>query len=105
MTLTELLKIVENRKQHIDRTLIAKNKEYANPEDVLKNFNDGANFTGLTPEKTLWAYLTKHLVSIKDLTENTDKATQDVLNEKIGDAINYMILLDAIFTEKLDKRN
>ena len=51
--------------------------------------------------------MVKHLVSIKDLLDMcevrsfTNNVTQELIEEKFGDAINYLILLEGMVTEKL----
>lgn len=42
----------------------------------------------------------KHLVSVLDLIEGSLPATEHMINEKIGDAINYLILCEAVLKEK-----
>lgn len=55
-----------------------------------------------TPEKALLGMWIKHVISIADCI-NDDDDRQDVKismwDEKIGDAINYLILLEALIKE------
>ena len=97
----EFLIIVENAKNHIDKTLIEKNNEYANEKDVLKNFNEAKHLiiNQKSAAAAAWNFNVKHLISIKDLIENPDKITKEKLNEKFGDAINYMLLIKAALIE------
>lgn len=100
MTTEEFNVIVEKRLESIKRILITKSKEYAISEDRLYNFRRGAKFTNKTPYETLWGYLTKHLVSIHDMVEGKRSYTPEAVEEKIGDAINYLILLEALLLEE-----
>ncbi|RJP17202.1 MAG: hypothetical protein C4529_15005 [Deltaproteobacteria bacterium] len=96
--------VVECRLLRIRGTLQKKNAEYAPGADKLHNFKAGAKLQRCTPEKALLGYLTKHLVSIFDLVENLGRgkcASLDVWREKIGDAINYLILLEALIDERI----
>ena len=81
-------------------TLCKKKREYADGESRFINFYDGAHFTGLTPEQTLWCYMAKHLASIREIV-NGKTVTREVLREKIGDARNYLILLEGMISDKL----
>jgi hypothetical protein len=93
--------IVYKRIEKIKTVLAGKAKEYAKG-DRLYNFKRAAKILNSTPESALLGMLMKHLVSVIDLVEGEDSPELDLVNEKIGDAINYLILLEAIFTEKKD---
>lgn len=96
--------IIELRLLRIRDVLQLKNAGYAaGDRDKLHNFKAGATLLRSTPEKALLGYLTKHMVSIYDLVADLDSgkcASQDVWREKIGDAINYLILLEALTEER-----
>jgi len=57
-----------------------------------------------TPEKALLGMFMKHFVSVLDLIECPEKATNYLIDEKLGDMINYCILLEACFRERLEER-
>jgi len=44
--------------------------------------------------------MVKHLVSVFDLIEGRIPTSQEMIDEKIGDMINYLILLEAVLKEK-----
>lgn len=81
-------------------TLIEKSRDYAGGGDRLWNFRAGAGISGGTPEQALWGYLTKHLVSIRDIC-NGKEVTRAQLREKIGDARNYLVLLEALVIDEI----
>ena len=60
---------------------------------------------GCTPEKALVGMWTKHIISILDIVDGIEaKAPADaVIEEKIGDAVNYLILLEAMLKERNQK--
>ena len=93
--------ILQNRLEKIKSILSSKAAEYMQNSDRLYNFKRAATIAGITPEKALFGMLNKHLVSVIDLIENSDSISEYLVNEKIGDLINYLILLEAIFIEKL----
>jgi hypothetical protein len=99
-------KVVSNRLDAIKATLISKAKEYAKgDEDRLHNFNRGAQITGQSREKVLQGFMLKHLVSVFDMIDDPSKATEYMINEKVGDAINYLVLLEASFKDRLNEQN
>jgi hypothetical protein len=86
--------------------LVKKREEYVNDPnidvniDVLSNFKNNAELSIVgTPEGITWELMTKHLQSIKDYCAGR-KVSSGVLNEKIGDAINYLVLIKAIISER-----
>jgi len=89
----------------IEQTLGQKAKEYAAEGDKLHNFNVGARITGQTREKVLWGFALKHYISFLDILENLDKGklpTETMVDEKIGDLINYLVLVEASIKDKLN---
>lgn len=53
----------------------------------------------------LYGIMAKHLVSVIDLIEGTIEPTEYFINEKLGDLINYLVLLEAVFKEELSQKN
>jgi hypothetical protein len=108
MNRLEFNKIVVNRINLINQVLASKGKEYAGDLDVFHNFKSA---TGLSfhssPEKVAWEFAVKHFQSIKDLLEHVDVdgangfPTIPYIEEKIGDAINYLILIEGMLKERV----
>jgi hypothetical protein len=90
--------ILESRLSSIKHVLGNKAKEYA-IGDRLYNFKRAAEISRTTPQRALAGMFMKHLVSVLDLVEGSISPTEYMINEKIGDAINYLILLEAILKE------
>jgi len=78
------------------KTLVEKAKEYALTEDRLRNFKRDP---GERPEDEWWGMAKKHFYSVMDLKDGLLPATQRNIDEKIGDLINYLHLLEAILVE------
>lgn len=91
--------IVEYRINSIKSILSIKEKEYATECDRLHNFKRAASILNTTPEKALVGMFVKHMVSILDIVDSCYKTDPVIIDEKIGDAINYLILLEAILKE------
>lgn len=97
-------KLVEARTVKIKNILGNKAKEYAQANDRLHNFKVAAHILNTSPEQALFGMFAKHLVSIMDMLflPNRKVLTEEFIDEKIGDAINYLILLEALFKEDFD---
>lgn len=79
----------------IKRNLNLKGEEYSTDADKFHNFNEGAKRMKCTPERCLDNYMTKHMVSYSDMLDGLDKGvipSDDYIDEKLGDIINYFIL-------------
>jgi len=97
--------VMKNRVRRIEEIMGTKAKEYAAHEDRYHNFNLAAQVCGCTPEKALWGMAMKHLVSVIDLKEWTEvspeRITAHLVDEKIGDLINYLILLEGMLYKRI----
>lgn len=91
--------ILDSRLDGIENVLANKATEYAT-EDRLYNFKVAAKIQNTTVAKALWGMANKHLVSVIDLVEGRLKPTDYLVSEKIGDMINYLILLEAVLREQ-----
>lgn len=103
MTNKEFNELLEQRISSIKETLGVKAREYASEDDRLHNFKHAAFINLMTPPEALWGMATKHLVSVIDLIEHRQPLSVEAVNEKVGDLINYLILLEAVFKEKLNE--
>ncbi len=106
MNAREFKKIVKDRQKQTKDTLLTKAAEYAKNNDRLHNFKRAGLMNKQTPETSLWGMASKHLVSIIDMVESTEQdiyPSVDQVDEKIGDMINYLHLLEASFAEHFDE--
>jgi hypothetical protein len=100
-------RVVSERLGKIDSTLCSKAKEYASDTDRLHNFKVAAMLETKeqTPEQALWGMIKKHLVSVIDIIDKTalgESPSNAMRDEKIGDSINYLILLEALLIERTE---
>ena len=100
MTNEDFDMLVQRRISLIDNVLCEKAKEYAHEGDRLYNFKVAASFTKGSLRKALWGMALKHLVSVIDIVENNLPNEAKVVDEKVGDLINYLILLEAVLEEE-----
>ncbi len=98
-------KILKDRLDKIVAVLGSKGEEYSSEGDRLHNFKVAARIgvdAHATPEEALWGMLNKHLVSVMDIVAqcHEERCSEEILNEKLGDTINYFILLEALLRER-----
>ena len=100
MTQKHFEKVIEKLLDKTKQTLFNKSKEYADTEtDVLKAFKHASALVNQNLAKTLGGMLSKHIVSIYKMMDDPTNYSDDVWDEKIGDSINYLILLKACIKE------
>ena len=102
MKLKDFNKVVEERLTKTKDTLVAKAEEYARG-DRLSNFKKVAAFRRLEPEDVLFGMVIKHIAAIDDFIKDLSGGTNqpyDRWDEKMGDIIAYMVLLDALVQER-----
>ena len=96
-------KVTEERLKTCINVLCRKSDEYSTDEDRLHNFKVAGALQGCSDIKALGGMMCKHTVSIYDLIndfENGKNISLDLWNEKIGDSINYLLLLTALIHEQ-----
>lgn len=104
------IQIVEARiRSYKKKLFVAKAAEYSRNDDRLHNFYAAAQMQNITPEEALRGMMSKHLVSIFDMINDSVKRhkipDKGMIQEKFDDAINYLHLLEGLFEEKREKRN
>ena len=106
MTSAEFDDILAMRIDKIRTVLSSKAVEYASSSDRLHNFKRAAALSGRTTAQALVGMWTKHLVSVLDIVDEDAHyagplpISRAFIDEKISDAINYLILLEAILIER-----
>jgi hypothetical protein len=126
MNSVEFNKIVKRRCELIETVLSKKEEEYATDNNRLHNFYVAAELLDCTPPEALMGMMSKHVYSVIDMLvangidpslfemlikdifrdskelsnkESSKKGkalTFEHLDEKIGDTINYLILLEGM---------
>ncbi len=105
ITEDEFKKFFYNRFEKCSETLIKKSEEYSSEEDKMRNFNVSARMLGIEPEQVAFLYMMKHFESVYEIVMNQKKVTREIWDEKIGDLINYLFLIDAILMKKLEGKS
>jgi len=111
----EFNKLLEKILHRTTSVLASKSAEYSSDSDKLHNFKRAGAMEQCSPEKALVGMWTKHIVSILDIVDEVEYKCGTnarcfpaldpdefvgALEEKIGDAINYLILLEALIKER-----
>ena len=103
MTFNDFDKLVEYVvTKRIKGVMCQKSAEYARGGDKVYNFKRAAKVSGKTPLECLQGMKLKHDVSILDMLDEVDCTaySREKWEEKIGDDINYLILMLALLYEK-----
>ena len=106
MTEKRFDKVVEEICEQVKQTLLVKAKDYRRNNNVFHNFDEGSKRTGLIREKVLDGFLLKHEISIADMTNDLVDGklpTKELLDEKFGDNIIYLIIKKASIIDKIEQ--
>jgi len=97
--------IFERRQNLSNETLVKKAEEYATDHDRLHNFKRAGEMAECSAIKALAGMKLKHDVSVADMIDDAERGvmpSRELLDEKIGDSINYLHLLEALFVEQIE---
>lgn len=97
--------VVDNRLRKIKEILFIKAKEYIREDNPFHNMDCAANDLNKEPEDALVGMAIKHWISIKDMINDLYEGkvpTEAVIDEKFGDWIVWMILLEGLFKRRLN---
>jgi len=99
----EFTAVLENRIALIKKVLDSKRAEYAASGCRMENFNCAADMLGCSRQQALIGMFAKHMVSILDIVKHWDMRQPSVpmIEEKIGDAVNYLVLLESMMKADL----
>lgn len=100
MTREEYNKSIEAQLKRVKETLIKKNKEYSTDSSPLHNFHQSAKILRVSPKECALAFMVKHLTSIINMTQSDIDYPMELWREKLGDAKNYMILIECLVEEE-----
>ena len=99
MNENEFQEIFSDQIKYCEKMLFKKGLEYAVETDRLHNFKIAAMLQNETELQALGGMMAKHIVSIYDMIDSNEPYTMSMWDEKLGDAINYLILAKAILIE------
>lgn len=85
-------------------TLVVKGREYRRNGNPFHNFDKGSEVTGRSREDVIWGMALKHFISVQDIKNDMKSnilPTKEVLDEKYGDLINYLLIEKASILERI----
>lgn len=97
--------VLYSRLKKTEFVLAKKALEYVRNEDRLHNFHYGASISGQHPGQVLNGFMLKHYISYNDLVNDMSQGkpiSREIVDEKIGDLINYLILQECIMVEYIN---
>ena len=96
--LKEYMVSKEELVEHAREVMFKKQEEYSSKEyaDIFANFDLAGRILNCSKVDVCKGYMTKHTVSISMLSE---EASKEVVLEKCGDLLNYLIILEALLLE------
>ena len=101
MNTEDFNKVIREQIKRCEATLCKKADEYAT-EDRLHNFKVAAGIQNCLPTTALAGMMAKHTVSVYDMIRGLEEGKSyplELWDEKIGDSINYLLLLAAAVRE------
>lgn len=98
--------IIQNAVESCLTTLTEKNASYNPNEDKLAGFKTAARMRGVTPLQALSGMKVKHTSFVQDVLEGRIPIpSEEVVQEKFGDEINYLFLALALIEEMRAEEN
>lgn len=99
MTHERFNQLVDEMLETCKQTLTKKQDEYNLDKDRLSFFKEGNELTKLSPERTLYLFMFKHIKSLADMVASEKTYSKELWEEKIKDNINYLLLLRALLED------
>ena len=76
--------------------------EYQRNNNPFHNFDKGVKITNKSREDVIWGFALKHFISIQDIKDDLKNGiipSEELLDEKYGDLINYLLFEKASILE------
>jgi hypothetical protein len=87
---------MRQRIKSIRSVIKEKGKQYGSDRDRLYQLNKAAMLLGKTPKQVCLSYMSKHLTALMCWIEEDSDISIEQWEEKIGDSINYLIILETL---------
>jgi hypothetical protein len=92
----EILRDVVTQLEHLQNT---KGKEYSSDYDCLHNLKNGEEI-GVSSLQKAWIFTDKHLSSIKSYIKRGQEISNEPIEGRILDAMNYLFLMYCVIHEE-----
>ena len=107
MSEQEFEEIVDNRLKQVKELLLVKGKEYRRNGNPFHNFERGSEITGEPSYKILDGFLSKHLISYRDILNDMQMyaktPSKELISEKWGDIITYFCIQEALIIKNKEE--
>jgi hypothetical protein len=101
MTNLEFYSLMDRLFQDAKAIAKSKGEDYTRgSEDALANFKEGGKDIDIDPIKVCWIFMNKHYQAITNYVKTNGQSESEPISERIKDAINYLVLMQALITEK-----
>lgn len=99
--------IINEQLENCSNTLTVKAVEYCRNNNPFHNFDIGVkqSTSNETREDVIWGMARKHWISIQDIRNDIKQGklpTKEILDEKYGDFINYLLIEKASIIDKIN---
>ncbi len=102
MTDNYMMMAIDRQIRHCENILADKFGDYGNHADPFWHFNRAAELLEQTPEQVLMALFSKHLTCIVEMAKDPGASVYLRWQEKLTDAINYLLILSSMIQAKYD---
>lgn len=94
MVIEQYSELIKQLTEHRHGLSASKRKDYTKgSDDVLANFKNVAESTGLRPEQVLLVYMQKQFDAVANYVKSNGQSESEPIKERISDLLNYGELL------------
>ena len=96
--------VVTDTLKQCQDTMLIKGREYRRNNNPFHNFDKGVEISGQIREEVIWGFALKHFISIQDIRSDLREGklpSEELLNEKYGDMINYLLIEKASIAARI----
>lgn len=96
--------VVTDTLKQCQDTMLIKGREYRRNNNPFHNFDKGVEISGQIREDVIWGFALKHFISIQDIRSDLRDGklpSEELLNEKYGDMINYLLIEKASIVARI----
>lgn len=99
--------VVSTTLESCKQTLLVKGREYRRNNNPFHNFDRGVQSDPRkSREEVIWGMALKHHISVMDMIDDVKegiKPSEEIIDEKFGDYINYLLIMKASIKDKVCK--
>lgn len=101
MEIEQYSELIKQLTDHRHGLSASKRKDYTKgSDDVLANFKNVAESTGLRPEQVLLVYMQKQFDAVANYVKSNGQSESEPIKERISDLLNYGELLWGLLNDE-----